>query len=77
MAISMIGVMFMTLPHTWPPIMSARSSRVLRPNYLWLPLYNSMIVLPLIFGYVAFVILGANTDPGAALLHLSAQAFPE
>ena len=77
MAISMIGVMFLTLPHGWPPILAARSSKVLRRNYLWLPLYNSFIVLPLIVGYVAFVVLGSKTDPDSALLHLAGRMFPE
>ncbi|HET8602071.1 MAG TPA: sodium:solute symporter family protein [Segeticoccus sp.] len=77
MAISMIGVMFLTLPHGWPPILAARSSKVLRRNYLWLPLYNSFIVLPLIVGYVAFVVLGKDTNPDAALLHLAGRMFPE
>ncbi len=77
MAISMIGVMFMTLPHIWPPVLAARSSKVLRRNYLWLPMYNSFIVLPLIVGYVAFVVLGSDTNPDAALLHLAGRMFPE
>lgn len=77
MAISMIGVMFLTLPHMWPPIMAARSSKVLRQNYLWLPLYNAVVILPLIVGYVALVVLGSDTDPDAAMLHLASQALPE
>lgn len=77
MAISAIGVAFVTLPHMWPPILAARSSAVLRQNYLWLPIYNTFIVLPLIVGYVAVVILGRNTDADSALLHLSGQMFPD
>ncbi|MDO5710142.1 MAG: sodium:solute symporter family protein [Micrococcales bacterium] len=77
MAISMIGVMFLTLPHMWPAILAARSSTVLRRNYLWLPIYNTFIVLPLVVGFVAFVVLGSDTDPDAALLQLAGQMFPE
>lgn len=77
MAISAIGVAFMTLPHSWPPVMAARNSRVLRRNYLYLPIYNTFIVLPLIVGYVALIILGKNTDADAALLTLAGRTFPD
>lgn len=77
MAISAIGVAFVTLPHAWPPILAARNSTVLRQNYLWLPIYNTFIVLPLIVGYVAIVVLGRNTDADSALLHLAGQMFPD
>ncbi|GAB3565802.1 sodium:solute symporter family protein [Spelaeicoccus albus] len=77
MAISAIGVAFMTLPHGWPPVLAARNSTVLRRNYLWLPIYNTFIVMPLIVGYVAVVILGRSTDADAALLHLAGRMFPD
>lgn len=77
MAISAIGVAFATMPHNWPPIMSARNSTVLRRNYLWLPFYNTLIVMPLVVGYVALVVLGAHADPDSALLSLASGMFPE
>lgn len=77
MAISTIGVVFLTLPHTWPPILAARSSSVLRRNYLWLPLYNTAIVMPLVVGFVALVVLGSNTDANSALLTLAGKVFPD
>lgn len=77
MAISGIGVAFATLPHSWPPILAAGSSSVLRRNYIWLPIYNTFIVLPLIVGYVAAVVFGRDTDADSALLHLVGRAFPD
>ncbi|WP_129658955.1 sodium:solute symporter family protein [Rothia uropygialis] len=77
MAISAIGVAFATMPHNWPPIMSARNSTVLRRNYLWLPFYNTLIVMPLVVGYVALVVLGSNADPDSSLLDLASGMFPD
>lgn len=76
MAISMIGVAFATLPHSWPAIMSARSTRVLRKNYVWLPIYNVFVVLPLVVGYVGLVMLKSHPDPDATMLTLASQALP-
>lgn len=77
MAISAIGVAFATMPHNWPPIMSARNSTVLRRNYLWLPFYNTLIVMPLVVGYVALVVLGSGADPDSALLDLASGVLPD
>lgn len=76
MAISAIGVAFATLPHSWPPMMSARSAKVLRKNYIWLPIYNTFVVLPLVVGYVGLLVLKDNADPDATMLALADKALP-
>ena len=76
MAISTIGVAFATLPHQWPALMAARSARVLRKNYVWLPIYNTFVVLPLVVGYVGLLVLKGDGDPDATMLVLAAKALP-
>ena len=76
MAISTIGVAFATLPHQWPALMAARSARVLRKNYIWLPIYNTFVVLPLVVGYVGLLVLKSNSDPDATMLALASKALP-
>ncbi|HEY3684435.1 MAG TPA: sodium:solute symporter family protein [Streptosporangiaceae bacterium] len=76
MAISTIGVAFATLPHQWPALMAARSATVLRKNYVWLPIYNTFVVLPLVVGYVGLLVLKGHGDPDATMLALASQALP-
>lgn len=76
MAISAIGCAFITMPNDWPPVLSARSSTVLRRNYLFLPFYTTLIVMPLVVGYVALVVLGTGADPDSSLLTLASGVFP-
>src|SRR5699024_9352948 len=47
MAISIIGVMFYALPHTWPALMSGRSEKVVRQNLIYLPVYNMFACIPM------------------------------
>jgi SSS family solute:Na+ symporter len=76
MLISAIGVAFITLPHMWPGMMSARSPRALRRNYAWLPLYSLCLLLPMLVGFAAILVLPRGSAPDAALLRLSQQVLP-
>jgi solute:Na+ symporter, SSS family len=71
-----IGVLFMTLPHQWPALLSANSERALRRNYVYLPIYSVCLVLPMIIGFTAVLVLPAGTSSNAALLSLVGQALP-
>lgn len=73
---SMIGVMFLALPHQWPALLSASSSKTLRRNYMYLPIYSLCLALPMIIGFVALLALPADTGSNGVLLTLSNMAFP-
>jgi SSS family solute:Na+ symporter len=76
MLVSAIGVAFITLPHSWPAIMSARNPKVLRRNYTWLPLYEVCLMFPMIIGFAAVLVLPPKSDSNAILLSLSKDALP-
>ncbi|TCO62777.1 sodium:solute symporter family protein [Actinocrispum wychmicini] len=76
MVASAIGVLFMTLPHQWPALMSAASPRALRRNYVFLPAYSIALALPMIIGFTGVLVLPAKTTSNGVLLALTNQAFP-
>lgn len=53
--ISAIGSGLNTMPHLWPPVLSARSARALRQNYIRLPLYQVALAVPVIVGFAALL----------------------
>lgn len=73
---STLGVLFMTLPHSWPALLSAGSERAVRRNYAYLPIYSVCLVLPMIIGFVAFTALPRGTSSNGALLTIAGQVFP-
>jgi SSS family solute:Na+ symporter len=76
MLVSALGVGFMTLPHTWPSLMSAKDPRVLRRNYIWTPLYEILLIVPMIIGFAALLVLPHGSDSNGILLSLSSAAIP-
>ncbi|HWD04918.1 MAG TPA: sodium:solute symporter family protein [Amycolatopsis sp.] len=76
MLVSAIGVGLMTLPHTWPALMSARDPKVLRRNYTWMPIYELCLLLPMIIGFAALLVVQKGSDPNGVLLTLSKDALP-
>lgn len=75
-SISLIGIVFVTSPHNWPSILSARDPRVLRRNYVILPLYSLCLVMPVVLGFVAMAALPAGSNANAAVFTLAARALP-
>jgi SSS family solute:Na+ symporter len=73
---SALGVLFMTLPHSWPALLSADSPRALRRNYVFLPIYSVCLALPMIIGFVAVLVLPKGTGSNDALLDLVGRALP-
>ncbi|WP_406282005.1 sodium:solute symporter [Embleya sp. NBC_00896] len=61
--VSALGSAFMTLPHLWPATLSARNEDVLRKNAIWLPLYQIVIILPIVIGFTGALALDKKT-PG-------------
>lgn len=76
MLVSAIGVAFMTLPHTWPALLSARDPKALRRNYTWLPLYELCLLFPMIIGFAAILVLPKKSNSNGILLTLSQHALP-
>jgi len=76
MLVSAIGVGLMTLPHSWPALMSARDPKVLRRNYAWMPVYELCLLLPMIVGFAAILVVPKGSDPNGVLLTLSKDALP-
>jgi SSS family solute:Na+ symporter len=76
MLVSAIGVGLMTLPHSWPALMSARDPKVLRRNYAWMPVYELCLLLPMIIGFAAILVVPKGSDPNGVLLTLSKDALP-
>ncbi|MFC6061860.1 hypothetical protein [Streptomyces ochraceiscleroticus] len=76
MLISAIGAGLNTMPHLWSAILSASSSRALRRNYIWLPLYQVAIAVPVVVGFAGALTLKPGTDSKAALLTVAGGALP-
>ncbi|MBE1497042.1 SSS family solute:Na+ symporter [Amycolatopsis lexingtonensis] len=76
MLVSAIGVGLMTLPHSWPALMSARDPKVLRRNYAWMPVYELCLLLPMVVGFAAILVVPKSSDPNGVLLTLSKDALP-
>lgn len=76
MVSSTIGVLFMTLPHQWPALLSARSSKAVRRNYVFLPVYSIALALPMIIGFAGILALPKSTKSNGVLLTLVGQALP-
>ena len=76
MLASAIGVLFMTLPHQWPALLSAGSPKAVRRNYVFLPAYSIALALPMIIGFTGLLVLPAKTSSNGVLLTLVNQAFP-
>ena len=77
MVASTLGVLFMTLPHQWPALLSGESTRAVRRNYVFLPIYSVALGLPMIVGFTALLVLKEGSDSNGALLSLVQQAFPD
>ncbi|MFG2884781.1 sodium:solute symporter [Streptomyces sp. NPDC048297] len=76
MLISSIGTGFNTMPHLWPALLSARSGRALQKNYVWLPLYQIALAIPIVIGFAGAFVLPRTTAPNQALLTMAGQALP-
>ncbi|WP_433179334.1 sodium:solute symporter family protein [Actinoallomurus sp. CA-150999] len=74
--ISTIAAVFLTSPHHWAPMLSARGPRVIRRNAVFLPLYQIAIILPVIVGFAGLLVLSPKTKSNGVLLTLADGALP-
>ncbi|MFI6875050.1 sodium:solute symporter [Streptomyces sp. NPDC050400] len=74
--ISGIGGGLGTMAHLWPPVLAARSGRVLRSNAIWLPLYQVALGIPIVIGFAGVLLAGKGTEPNSVALTLAGQTLP-
>ncbi|WP_327671492.1 MULTISPECIES: sodium:solute symporter family transporter [unclassified Streptomyces] len=74
--ISGIGGGLGTMAHLWPPVLAARSGRVLRSNAIWLPLYQVALGIPIIIGFAGVLLAKKGTEPNGVALTLAGQTLP-
>ncbi|WP_405904529.1 sodium:solute symporter family protein [Streptomyces sp. NBC_00656] len=77
MLTSLISVLFMTMPQTWPAVLSANSEQALRRNSIWMPVYGATQAIPMIVGLTAVTALSGAVDGNGVLLSLVSQALPD
>lgn len=74
--ISSIGGGLGTMAHLWPPVLSARSALALRKNYVWLPLYQVALAVPILVGFAGVLALSPDSESKAVLLTLAGHTMP-
>ncbi|WP_406277722.1 sodium:solute symporter [Embleya sp. NBC_00896] len=78
MVTSLVSVMFMTMPHGWPAILSAKDEKALRQNSIWIPFYSASQAIPMLIGFTGIVVAGAASGgPNGILLYLTNGAMPD
>lgn len=75
--VTSIGAGLNTFPHLWPPILAAKSGAVLRSNYSWLPVYQLLLVVPILAGMAGFLVLKPKTPGNNVLLTVAQQTLPD
>ena len=73
--VSGIGFGCMTLPSSWPAVLSGKSARAVASNHVWLPLYTVAVAIPVLVGFYA-VAGGHGGDDDSALLSLAQESLP-
>lgn len=73
--VSALGAGFMVLPHQWPAILAAASRKTLRRNYVFLPLYAVVVILPITIGFTGIGVVASGIHGNGVLLALAAKAL--
>lgn len=75
--ISGIGLGAMTLPESWPAVLSADRSRAVSKNHVLLPLYTLATFIPIVLGFFAVTQLQIHKgQENSAILTLAEQSLP-
>lgn len=75
--VSAVGFGCMTLPSSWPAVLSGRSSKAVASNHVFLPLYTVAVAIPVMLGFYAVVHLDLGADEeNSALLALARESLP-
>lgn len=73
--VSGAGFGCMTLPSSWPAVLSGNSARAVASNHVFLPLYTVAVAIPVLVGFYA-VADGRSADGNAALLGMARETLP-
>lgn len=74
--ISGVGLGGMTLPESWPAVLSANKSKAVSKNHVFLPLYTLGTFIPIILGFFAVrMVKIVPGDENSAILSLAKTAF--
>ncbi|AJR18508.1 sodium:solute symporter family protein [Pimelobacter simplex] len=74
--ISAVAVGSLATAHQWPAYLSAKGKKPLRQNFTWLPIYQVVIILPVIIGFAGLYLEPRPDDSNGVLLLLAHDALP-
>ena len=75
--VSGVGLGGMTLPESWPAVLSSNSSRGVSKNHVMLPLYTLATFVPIIIGFYAATHLEIGEgEENSAILSLAQDSLP-
>ncbi|WP_297009247.1 sodium:solute symporter [uncultured Corynebacterium sp.] len=75
--VSGIGLGGMTLPESWPAVLSANGSRAVSKNHVMLPLYTLATFVPIIIGFYAATHLEVGKgEENSAILTIAQDSLP-
>ena len=75
--VSGIGLGGMTLPESWPAVLSANGSRAVSKNHVMLPLYTLATFIPIVIGfYAASHVTVGEGEENSAILTIADNALP-
>ncbi|GAB3278958.1 sodium:solute symporter family protein [Parasphingorhabdus pacifica] len=75
--VSALGFGCMTLPASWPAVLSGKSSRAVASNHVFLPLYTVAVAIPVMLGFYAVVYLDLGADErNSAILAMARETLP-
>jgi solute:Na+ symporter, SSS family len=78
LGVSATTIFFLAQAGTYPVIFSARSAQAARRNYIYLPLYFLILVVPMTIGFTAVLLLQpGQVPPDTTVLVLAARTLPD
>jgi SSS family solute:Na+ symporter len=78
LGVSATTIFFLAQAGTYPVIFSARSAQAARRNYIYLPLYFLILVVPMTIGFTAILTLQPEqVPPDTTVLVLAARTLPD
>ncbi|QTF70936.1 sodium:solute symporter family transporter [Arthrobacter woluwensis] len=76
-AVTALGAGFNTFPHLWPPVLAAKSGKILRQNNSWIAIYQLSLFIPIMVGLAGILVLPAHTKGNTVLLSVAQHTLPD
>jgi SSS family solute:Na+ symporter len=77
MLTSLFSTLFLTMPQSWPAVLSADGEKALRKNSIWMPVYGATQAIPMVVGFTAVAALTSPANGNGVLLQLADGAMPD